>query len=189
MNDMKLKKNRKGDAWAKQKGRSPKPSEKEMEALGLGIERLILSPDDEHVKRNRSKGSVSMGSTTGRGGAAGSSSLPGGGGVDGGMSYYADGDIVKVDVHEYEDKRKRRVGGGVKMNVTTTVPRKALGKPPRPPRNDKKSRTLAGAKRVKKSMKKKMTPAQRLLHVARQQHLQTEEALFQDALDAWPDWE
>ena len=179
---------RQKDAWAKQKGRSPKPTEKDMEALGLGVERLILSPDDAAVKGNRTKGSFTMGSTTGRGGAAGSGgSRRGSSGVDGGPSVYQDGDIVKVDVHEFEDKRKRHVGG-VQMGATMTVPRKAsLGKPPRPPKGDKKSHTLTGIKRAKMKIKKKkkMTPAQRLLRIARQQHLQTEEGLVQDALKAW----
>ena len=129
-----------------------------------------------------------MGSTTGRGGAAGSGgSRRGSSGVDGGPSVYQDGDIVKVDVHEFEDKRKRHVGG-VQMGATMTVPRKAsLGKPPRPPKGDKKSHTLTGIKRAKMKIKKKkkMTPAQRLLRIARQQHLQTEEGLVQDALKAW----
>ena len=174
------------DEWSKRKGRSPKPIERDMDALGLGVERLILSPDDALVRSSKSKGSVSMSSTTGRSGIAGLGTSRGvDRGVEGGGSIYTDGDILKIDPNEYEDKRKSHVGG-VSMSSTMTVPRKALGKPPRPPRSNIKSRTLAGIKRTKRKQKKvKMTPAQRLLHVARQQHLQTEEQLVQEALAAW----
>eukprot|EP00946_MAST-07B_sp_MAST-7B-sp1_P001784 g1784.t1 len=175
------------DEWAKQKGRSPKPTEKEMEAIGLGVERLILSPNDSRVKTKvGGRGSFMMSATTGRGGAAGGSeSGRGNSNVDGGSSIYNDGDVLNLDVHEFEGKRNRRVGGSVKMGATVTVPRKTLGKPPRPPKGDQKSRTLTGIKRKKKVKEKKLTPAQRLLRAARQQHLQTEENLVQEALAAW----
>ena len=99
-----------------------------------------------------------------------------------------DGDRLKISPTDAPLRRSQT--GGVNMGATITVARKpVIGKPPRPPRArlDPKAKTLQGIKRKgkKKKATKPLTAMQRLLKVAREQHLQTEEARIADALAAW----